>query len=93
METSRNIVSAGEWHHIATTYDGQSMKIYVDGEEVASTAKSGTINSSNSVHAAIGNQPPGVGDRPFDGKIDEVYLINRALSANEVAELMGDMGD
>ncbi|HRX84215.1 MAG TPA: DUF4215 domain-containing protein [Phycisphaerae bacterium] len=93
METSRNIVSAGEWHHIATTYDGQSMKIYVDGEEVASTAKSGTINSSNSVHAAIGNQPPGAGDRPFDGKIDEVYLINRALSANEVAELMGDMGD
>lgn len=93
METSRNIVQSGEWYHVAATYDGQAMKIYVNGDLAASTAKSGSLNTSNSVRAAIGNQPPGAGDRGFDGKIDEVYLINRALSADEVAELMGDMGD
>ncbi|MCB9850907.1 MAG: hypothetical protein H6817_09415 [Phycisphaerales bacterium] len=93
VETSRNIVNRGEWHHVAATYDGDKMKVYVDGNMVASTNKSGMINSSNSVNAAIGNQPTGAGDRPFDGKIDEVYLINRALSDVEISDLMGDMGD
>ena len=37
--------------------------------------------------AAIGNQPPGAGQTPFDGLIDDVQLYRRALTPAEVQTL------
>ena len=64
------------------------MKLYKDGVEVGSLAKSGTIATSSSVDVAIGNQPDSTtGRRPWDGLIDEVMVFDRALSAEEVTFL------
>jgi hypothetical protein len=73
---------------VAATYDGKHMRIYRNGEEVASANKHGAIDTDSTTAAAIGNQPPGAGDLPFDGLIDDVRIYDRALSATEIDSLV-----
>jgi len=80
-------LQAGVWYHISATYDGTAMRIYKDGVEVASTAKTGSIDTNPAVSAAIGNQPQGAGSRPFDGLIDDVRIYNHALTDVEIMAL------
>ena len=81
-----------QWSHIAVTYDGAALKAFLNGSQVGnSVPASGTIrNTANSaICAMIGNEPTtncaispsGFG---FDGRIDELKIYNRALSATEV---------
>ena len=76
------VITAGEWHHVSATYDGQRMRLYRDGEQVGSVAKTGSIDTNPNVPMAIANQPQG--NRAFDGLIDEVRLYNRALTDAEI---------
>ena len=80
--SSSNVLKAGRWQHVAATYDGQQMRIYVDGQQVASKPKTGIIDANSSVPASLANQPQG--SRPFDGLIDDVRIYNRALSATDI---------
>ena len=62
--TSTLIASSGDiptdtWVFAAAVYDGSTMKLYQDGVLVGSMSKSGTINSSSSVRASLGNNSPG----------------------------------
>lgn len=75
------------WTHAAVVYTGTSMLIYKDGVEVGSTAKTGALATDASVVVAIGNQPPGAGNRPFAGQIDELQIYNRALTRAQIAEI------
>ena len=75
-----NVVPLNQWVYAVATYDGSNMRIYQDTTQVACTAKSGTISTNNAVKVAIGNQPPGAGDRRFDGLITEVRVSNIARS-------------
>src|SRR5262245_32466796 len=69
------------WSHLAATYDGATLRLYVDGVEVARRAQTGKIKSS-SRELTIG------GDAHFGqywtGRIDEVRIYDRALSASEI---------
>jgi hypothetical protein len=86
LKTSMGIIRAGIWYHIAATYDGSRMRIYKDGVEVVSTAKSGIVDTNPDILAAIGNQSAAAGGGwPFDGLLDDVRIYNRALSATEIA--------
>ncbi|MHC4584939.1 MAG: LamG-like jellyroll fold domain-containing protein, partial [Planctomycetota bacterium] len=79
----------GEWIHGAIWWDGTDMKIYKNGEEVGTLAKGGTsVALDPTVQGAIGNQPIGAENRPFDGIIDDVRIYTRALSEVELAEVM-----
>ncbi|NLF29839.1 MAG: hypothetical protein GX591_02990 [Planctomycetes bacterium] len=82
------VLQAGRWQHVAATYDGAMMRLYVDGVEVASMSKTGALSTSASVQAAVGNNPPGVEGRPFDGRIDDVRLYASALDSNALKALM-----
>jgi hypothetical protein len=64
------------------------MKLYKNGVEVGSMAKGGVLDIDPSVNAAIGNQPDGAEDRPFEGVLDDVAIWNRGLSEAEINELM-----
>ena len=73
--------TAGQWTHIVGTYDGVTQRIYIDGVEKNSTARTGAIDSETG-KAYIGTIFPT--NALFDGQIDEVRIYNRALSASEI---------
>jgi len=76
-----------EWHHAAGTYDGSTMRLYVDGVEVASTTKllSGSIIADGDYVIAATDVDSTA--RHFPGSLDDVRIYNRALSADEVRRL------
>jgi hypothetical protein len=78
----RTVVSPG-WHHAAATYDGSTMRIYVDGVLRASKAQTGTIVPSN-VDLMVGNCPSDP-TRQFRGTIAGAQVYNRALPATEIS--------
>lgn len=79
------ILPTGRWVHLAGTFDGQTMRIYVDGVEQGSMERPGPINP-NDFHLCIGNYDVGHASY-FRGLVDEVKLYSRALSADEVAQI------
>jgi hypothetical protein len=74
------------WLHLAATYDGTNVKMYVNGALVATTAAAGSIATSTGPLRIGGN---GIWGEFFKGRIDDVRIYNRALSAAEVTTDMG----
>jgi chitodextrinase len=77
--TSAPAMSA--WTHLATTYDGASQRIYVNGALVASRPLTGAMANSSGALQIGGNT---VWAEWFQGQIDDVRVYNRALSASEL---------
>jgi len=79
-----NFWEANVWHHICLTYDGTTARLYADGVEVASAAKSWSLTPSR---AHIGRQ---VNDAVefWDGAVDDVRIYNKALTPEEVLQTM-----
>ena len=72
----------GVWTHVALTYDGATLRLYVNGKLVTSAARTGTIQASPNPLWIGGNSPYG---EFFAGSIDDARVYNRALSATELA--------
>jgi len=70
------------WVHLAGTFDGKTMRIYVDGVERGVMARPGPVNP-NSFHLCLGNYEEKHKSH-FIGLLDEVRLYSRALTADEV---------
>jgi hypothetical protein len=76
---------AGEWTHIALTFDGTRRRAYVNGEEVfADDSVSGKIQFEGTPHFVIGIRSITAPGEYFGGVIDEVALYNRALTQEEI---------
>ena len=73
------------WSHLATTYDGTTLRLYVNGTQVASKAQTGPAPVTTGVLRIGGNS---IWGEYFRGLIDEVRIYNRALAA---AEIQSDM--
>ena len=80
MNASSALV-AGTWAHVATTYDGSTQRIFVNGTQVGTRAQTGAITTSTSPLRIGGNSAWG---EYFAGRIDEVRVYNRALTAAEI---------
>lgn len=72
----------GHWHHLAGTYDGQRLALFIDGKRVAEKDHSGAIGYSP-FPLCIGRNPEIL--RALRGAVDEVRVYNRALSDAEIA--------
>ena len=72
------------WMHVAATYDGATIRLYVNGVEEANMASSTPIGT-NALNLGIGAQPDGL--TSLRGTLDDVLLYNSALSAPEIAAL------
>ena len=79
------VLALNTWTHLAATYDGATMRLYVNGVQVASRAQTGTIVTSTNPLQIGGDSIYG---QYFTGRIDEVRIYNRALSA---AQIQSDM--
>jgi hypothetical protein len=77
------------WHHYAMTYDGASLKLYVDGVLIpqATKAAAGRLNRARDRDIEIGTGRS-VTDPAFDGVIDDVRIYDIALSATEIQSLV-----
>lgn len=70
--------STGQWYHTVGTYDGSSVKMYVNGVANYSASHSGTVTRTSS-GVGIGGEHSGT--RYLDGRVDEVRYTT--LSRNE----------
>jgi uncharacterized repeat protein (TIGR01451 family) len=77
-------LAVNTWIHVAATYERTTIRLYVNGVQVASGAQTAAISTSNSA-LTIGADSYG---EYFNGLIDEVRIYNRALTA---AEIQADM--
>ena len=73
---------ANTWSHLATTYDGTTLRLYVNGVQVSSSPFSGPVPVSGSPLRIGGNS---VWSEWFAGQIDDVRIYNRVLSASQIA--------
>jgi glucose/arabinose dehydrogenase len=83
-------VPLGQWVHLAGTYDGARIILYVNGVERARLAKTGALVASSRpvlLGANANGTDPLAGSEFLAGGLDEVRLFSRALDASEVAAL------
>jgi len=70
------------WHHVAITFDGITIKAYADGENISEIAQPGPTVDSTGLDLHIGNGADF--GRPFHGIHDEIRIFNRALEEEEI---------
>jgi hypothetical protein len=75
----------GAWHHVAGTYDGVQLKLYVDGVLVASRLRAGVI-ASTTFDVNLGRDAENT-IRRYKGLIDDVRIYRGALSKAEILKL------
>lgn len=85
VEVASTEIEDGIWHNLCATYDGSTIKLYLDGILKDSASESGH-NISTDVGVIIGqymlnNNTPTF---PYNGNISEVAIYNSALTANQV---------
>ena len=77
----------GAWHHVAGTFDGASLRLFVDGTEIAGATPRTTpitYTAQTASYFLLGDYA-GCGGLAFDGAIDEPKIWDRALGGAEVA--------
>jgi hypothetical protein len=82
-------IEVDTWYHAAVTYDGSALTLYLDGVEVGSTPLTGTVDRATRAPVAIGDHPAEEGHCPFHGFIDDVRILERALSQAEIDLIVG----
>ena len=84
--TGTNPLALNAWHHVAATWDGASIKVYVDGVKEGEVASAATLPSDLGASTAIGAWLD-AGNGFFTGSIDEVEIFDRALSDEEIRSI------
>lgn len=69
------------WTHLAVTWDGTTQRLYLNGVLNASRTLSGTLINTTGALRFGGN---GVWGEWFSGRLDEIRICNRALTASEI---------
>jgi beta-glucanase (GH16 family) len=77
----------GKWYHVAATYDGVILRLYVDGVEKVTAQISGNLYYLNSGWFQIGAYKDNDEDNGHNGLLDDVTIWERALSESEISDL------
>lgn len=86
---STTSVAAQTWTHIAATYNGSRLIIYVNGARSGSMAVTGATCRNDEPLAVGAKDAPtkGILEAFWDGQLDEVRIYQRALGAAQIADL------
>ncbi len=77
----------GQFHHIAATYDGAAMKVYLDGSVAGSINASGPMLSSSTSVLLGASLSNGVKAYYQSGRLDEARVYNQALIDTDIQTL------
>lgn len=83
--TGKTTIDDGKWHHVASVFDGKSVRLYIDGSLDMETPP-GVRPAENTVPLRIGGSPD-VGEM-FCGVVDEVAFFDVPLTEKEIQKLM-----
>ena len=75
------VLALNTWTHIATTYDGATLRFYVNGVQVSTLAQTGAMVTSSNPLQIGGDSIYG---QYFQGTIDEVRVYNTTLTAAQI---------
>ncbi|MFZ4520480.1 MAG: LamG-like jellyroll fold domain-containing protein [Bacteroidales bacterium] len=80
---ANNVLSTGTWMHVAGTYDGTNMKLYLNGKLLSSATPAGGLYPPSGSFSFSAS-----GSEAFNGKMDEVSVWNSARTATDIREDM-----
>lgn len=83
------------WHYFTGTYDGQNVKMYIDGNLIGNISAAGTIHYSTNNSLLIGAEV-GSGNQPdgsyyFIGKIKSIKIYNMAATQDEIKTIIKNL--
>jgi hypothetical protein len=78
----KTVIDPEKWYHIVGLYDGNEMKLYVDGTLEATVKQGGDVDQAGDLLFGT------FGGEKFIGRLDEVIFFDRGITEAEVAELM-----
>ena len=88
--STSSALPAGEWKHVAVTVSSSTVKIYLDGlQQSTSGSISGVSALSETFYNYLGKSQWST-DPLFSGKLDDVHIANYAMSAEEIASMVGN---
>ena len=77
-------IGTNEWYHIAATGDGTNVDIYINGVKSATTGVN-TLSTGDSTDTPRIGANTSTAGREWNGRMADVRIYNRALTANEIA--------
>lgn len=87
VETDPGVISDNVWTHVAATYDGSQMRLYVNGFSVKSIPRTSDIPVTNDPFVVGGGNSTGSYET-YAGLIDEIRIWNLARTPSEIQEKM-----
>lgn len=77
-------ITNNAWHHVAATYDGTTLKLYVDGQQEASTSM--TLSTSTDAGQARIASYQSATPNQLTGQLDDVAVWNTTLNSTQITE-------
>ena len=85
-------MSTGTWYHVATTFDGATWRLFIDGVEVDAVSDS-TALTQNSLNTYVGaSWQVSYVSRFLNAKLDDVRIYDRAITQAEITHLASQRG-
>jgi len=86
---STRALPVNRWKHVATTYDGSTLRVFIDGKAAGTMRVSGrTCVSGEPLAIGAKNNPTkGLLEAFWDGRLDDVRIYDRALTLAEIGQL------
>ncbi len=78
-------ISAGQWHHLALSYDNATLRLYVDGASAGSLSIN-RIRTSNASPLLVARR--GDAGYHFKGTLDDVRVFSRAMTSTDIGAIM-----
>jgi len=92
LQTPANVLTIGAWQHVAATYDGSTMNIYVNGVLQASQALSPGGGIDTDTDPLVMGLNVTTASYDWNGFTDEVSIYNRALTSAEIQSIVNAGG-
>jgi hypothetical protein len=81
FSSTQYTINDGQWYHVAGTYDGTTIQLYINGVQQSSVSTGGTNFLTNNGSWVIGHS---FDNRFYKGKIDGIRVYNRVLTPSEI---------